>query len=90
MQEIVFIGKDLNHQLIQTLLDNCLLNDQEMEMGPRKWQESWYDTDDNIQLPTIIEPKVATVIEYNNDTDDEIQYPEIVQPQVAKVIEFND
>jgi len=89
MQEIVFIGKDLNHELIQTLLDNCLLTDQEMEMGPRKWQESWYDSDDKIQLPTIFEPQVATVIEYDDVTGDEIQHPTIVQPQIATVIEYN-
>ena len=78
MQEVVFIGKDLNHELIQALLDNCLLNDQEMEMGPRKWHQSWYNEDDKIQLPMIIRPQVATVIE-----------PEIVTPQVATVIEYN-
>ena len=89
MQEIVFIGKDLNHELIQTQLDNCLLTDQEMEMGPRKWQESWYNSDDKIQLPTIFEPQVATVIEYDDVTGDEIQHPTIVQPQIATVIEYN-
>ena len=52
MQEIVFIGKDLNHEMIQTSLDNCLLNEEEMQMGPRMWQEAWYDTDDKIRLPT--------------------------------------
>ena len=74
MQEVVFIGKDLNHELIQSLLDNCLLTDKEMEMGPEKWQESWYDADAKIKLPTIVRPKVATVIE-----------PAI--PQVATVTE---
>ena len=39
-QELVFIGKDLNHEVIQYLLDQCLLNNEEMEMGPEKWKES--------------------------------------------------
>lgn len=51
-QELVFIGKDLNHEEMQKLLDNCLLTDEEMDLGPRKWQESWYDTVDRIRLPT--------------------------------------
>jgi len=40
-QELVFIGKDLNHEEIQTLLDHCLLTDEEMEMGPTMWEEQW-------------------------------------------------
>ena len=42
----------MKHEFIQNLLDNCLLSDEEMEMGPRKWQEKWYDTVDKIRLPT--------------------------------------
>ena len=34
------------------MLDNCLLQDEEMAMGPRMWQENWYDTVDRIRLPT--------------------------------------
>ena len=34
------------------MLDNCLLQDEEMDMGPRMWQENWYDTVDRIRLPT--------------------------------------
>ena len=30
-----------------------LLTDEEMEMGPRKWQELWWDSD-KIKLPTKI------------------------------------
>ena len=51
-QELVFIGKDLKHEFIQNLLDQCLLSDEEMEMGPRQWQEKWYDSIDRIRLPT--------------------------------------
>merc|ERR1740131_837499 len=51
-QELVFIGKDLKHEFIQNLLDQCLLTDEEMDLGPRKWQEMWYDSVDRIRLPT--------------------------------------
>ena len=42
----------MNHEEIQKVLDNCLLTDKEMDMGPRRWQEDWYDTVDRIRLPT--------------------------------------
>ena len=51
-QELVFIGKDLNHEIIQKLLDKCLLQDDEMELGPREWLEK-YDCVDKIRLPSI-------------------------------------
>ena len=44
-QELVFIGSDLNHEVIQCLLDRCLLNDEEMEMGPEMWKESMVSVD---------------------------------------------
>jgi len=51
-QELVFIGKDLNHEIIQKLLDKCLLQDDEMELAPREWLEK-YDSVDKIRLPSI-------------------------------------
>ena len=39
-QELVFIGTGLKHEIIQKELDQCLLNDQEMELGPEKWEET--------------------------------------------------
>ena len=42
----------MNHEEIQKLLDNCLLTQEEMDLGPRRWQEDWYDTVDKIRLPT--------------------------------------
>ena len=52
-QELVFIGTNLSHEVIQTLLDESLLNDEEMEMGPSMWQESWWDAD-KIKFPTMM------------------------------------
>ena len=48
-QELVFIGQALKHEAIQKILDQCLLNDEEMEMGPEKWAEAFADVD-KIQL----------------------------------------
>ena len=48
-QELVFIGQRLKHDVIQKILDMCLLTDEEMALGPEKWKETMADVD-NIQL----------------------------------------
>ena len=42
-QELVFIGMDLKHTKIQSLLDHCLLSDEEMELKPNGWFDEWDD-----------------------------------------------
>ena len=42
----------MNHEMIQKLLDKCLLQDDEMELGAREWLEK-YDCVDKIRLPSI-------------------------------------
>ena len=37
-QELVFIGKDLKYDEIQSTLDSCLLTDEEFEMGSDGWR----------------------------------------------------
>lgn len=37
-QEIVFIGADLKRDLVQAVMDSCLLTDREMAAGPQAWQ----------------------------------------------------
>merc|ERR1719341_3141048 len=42
-QGLVFIGRGLKHEAIQKILDECLLTDKEMEMGPDEWWEAFAD-----------------------------------------------
>jgi G3E family GTPase len=42
MQEIVFIGIDVERDTIETSLNACLLTDEEMAVGPRGWAQ-WQD-----------------------------------------------
>ena len=44
-QEIVFIGHRMKSEVIQKLLDSCLLTDEEMALGPEKWKETMEDVD---------------------------------------------
>ena len=37
-QEIVFIGHGMKVEVIRQLLDDCLLTEEEMEMGPLMWK----------------------------------------------------
>ena len=46
-QEIVFIGIDMDRPVIESMLEDCLLTDAEMEAGPAAWAS--YDD----PLPTI-------------------------------------
>ena len=39
-QEIVIIGHRMKRDNIQSLLDECLLTDEEMALGPEKWKET--------------------------------------------------
>ena len=39
-QEIVFIGHGMKSEVIQQLLDECLLTDEEMALGPDGWKET--------------------------------------------------
>ena len=69
-QELVFIGKDLEHGTIQRLLDECLLTDDEMELEPSAWQKQWYDSVDRIRLPTKL---YETNLDHNVLTFDSIE-----------------
>ena len=38
-QELVFIGQGLNQKHVESLLDQCLLTDEEFALGPKAWAE---------------------------------------------------
>ena len=42
-QELVFIGQDLKHQVIQKILDDCLLTDEEFALGLDGWKATMGD-----------------------------------------------
>ena len=44
-QEIVFIGHRMKSQVIQDLLDQCLLTEEEMALGPEMWKETMEEVD---------------------------------------------
>ena len=48
-QEIVFIGHGMKTAAIQDLLDQCLLTEKEMALGPEQWKETMQHLD-NINL----------------------------------------
>merc|ERR1712045_551708 len=48
-QEIVFIGHGMKREVIQKILDECLLSDKEMALGPELWKETMEEFD-NIKL----------------------------------------
>ena len=69
-QEIVFIGHGMKHDVIQKILDECLLTDEEMALGPEKWLETM-EEDDNIQLG-LEQGEYEIIDESNNEeTEDE-------------------
>merc|ERR1712045_966124 len=53
---------------IQKILDECLLTDEEMALGPEKWFETM-DEDDNIQLG--LEQGEYELIDESNDEETE-------------------
>ena len=59
-QEIVFIGHGMKGEAIQQLLDDCLLTDEEMALGPEGWKETMEHLD-----------KIKLNLDFEEDGDEE-------------------
>jgi len=66
-QELVFIGTKLKYERLQCILDICLLQDDEMTLGPEGW-EATLSADDPIQLQFTVE-----------DDEEEEQAPPVIR-----------
>ena len=72
-QELVFIGINLKHRAMQTVLDQCLLTDEEMKMNPDEWN-NFMDTEDKIQsalpLQLLVPPEDIIDIDIDKILED--------------------
>ena len=85
-QELVFIGQGLNIEYIQDTLDQCLLSDEEMLLGPESWRESMGDSD-RIAL-TLMGEAIRWTIEELDEEEDQAR-PGALDPQKMKIVSFN-
>merc|ERR1711990_971613 len=67
-QEIVFIGHGIKTAAIQDLLDQCLLTQEEMALGPEQWKETMQHLD-NINL--VLEKDEGEEEEEEGDEEEE-------------------
>ncbi|MES1912074.1 MAG: hypothetical protein MHM6MM_004410 [Cercozoa sp. M6MM] len=51
-QEICFVVRDLDESMLVSLLDSCLLNDEEMALGAEKWEEKYGDVPFPVKIVT--------------------------------------
>merc|ERR1712088_1101264 len=76
-QEIVFIGHGMKVEVIRQLLDDCLLTEEEMEMGPLMWKMTMKKYDKyNFVLEDDLDSSES---EDSEGSEDEDEYDEKVE-----------
>ena len=80
---MVFIGPGLKQDYIQSILDRCLLNDEEMVLGPEGWKELMRDSDP-IHL-TLKGERIKWTIE---EVDDDQVTAGALDPEKLKILSF--
>merc|ERR1711971_570533 len=78
-QELVFIGQSLKHEVIQKSLDQCLLTDQEMVLGPEQWFETMA-AEDKFQLSLDEQEEEEDEEEEDEEDEDENESDEDEEP----------
>merc|ERR1719273_1931656 len=81
-QEIVFIGHRMKEPAIQELLDQCLLTEEEMALGPDKWKETMED-EESIVL------ELDDGASFNGDAGEEDDLEEEDIEDEEEVVEMN-
>merc|ERR1719221_870733 len=82
-QELVFIEHKLNHLALQKALDNCLLTNEEVNLGPAGWEETMKDMD-KIQMSLDYDPEEMDDEEGEEEEEDEDNDTESAEPPNKK------
>merc|ERR1712242_206079 len=83
-QEIVFIGHRMKEAAIQELLDQCLLTEEEMALGPDKWKETMEDEES-----IVLELDDGASFNGDNGEEDDLEDEEDIEEEEEVEMEMN-
>merc|ERR1712062_133433 len=81
-QEIVFIGHGMKIEVIRKLLDDCLLTDEEMELGPRMWKKTMEEFD---KYKFVLEDSDDNMDSEDSEDDDDDDDDELETEKVERM-----